>query len=29
MSKRAGEFISVQDLLNEVDKDPIRFMMLK
>lgn len=28
MSKRAGEFISVQDLLMEVDKDPIRFMML-
>ncbi len=28
MSKRSGEFISVQDLLNEVDKDPIRFMML-
>ena len=28
MSKRAGEFISVQDLLHEVDKDPIRFMML-
>ena len=28
MSKRAGEFISVKDLLNEVDKDPIRFMML-
>ena len=28
MSKRAGEFISVQDLLNEVDKDQIRFMML-
>ena len=28
MSKRAGEFISVQDLLSEVDKDPIRFMML-
>ena len=28
MSKRAGEFISVQDLLNEVDKDSIRFMML-
>ena len=28
MSKRAGEFISVHDLLNEVDKDPIRFMML-
>ncbi len=28
MSKRAGDFISVQDLLKEVDKDPIRFMML-
>ena len=28
MSKRAGEFISVQDLLKEVNKDPIRFMML-
>tara|TARA_B100001059_G_scaffold202795_1_gene210959 strand:- start:3143 stop:4867 length:1725 start_codon:yes stop_codon:yes gene_type:complete len=28
MSKRAGEFISAQDLLHEVDKDPIRFMML-
>ncbi len=28
MSKRAGEFISVQDLLNEVSKDSIRFMML-
>ena len=28
MSKRAGEFISAQDLLNEVDKDQIRFMML-
>ena len=28
MSKRAGEFISVQDLLDEVDKDLIRFMML-
>ena len=28
MSKRAGEFISAQDLLSEVDKDPIRFMML-
>ena len=28
MSKRAGEFISVQDLLNEVNKDSIRFMML-
>ncbi len=28
MSKRAGEFISAQDLLDEVDKDLIRFMML-
>ncbi len=28
MSKRAGEFISVSDLLNEVEKDSIRFMML-
>ena len=28
MSKRAGEFISAQDLLNEVEKDSIRFMML-
>ena len=28
MSKRAGEFISVSDLLNEVSKDSIRFMML-
>jgi len=28
MSKRTGEFISVQELLNEVDKDPVRFMML-
>ena len=28
MSKRAGEFISVQDLLNEVNRDEIRFMML-
>ena len=28
MSKRAGDFISVQDLLNEVNKDLIRFMML-
>ena len=27
MSKRAGEF-SAQDLLNEVEKDQIRFMML-
>ena len=28
MSKRAGDFISAQDLLNEVNKDAIRFMML-
>ena len=28
MSKRAGEFISAKDLLDEVDKDAIRFMML-
>ncbi len=28
MSKRAGDFISVKDLLNEVNKDSIRFMML-
>ena len=28
MSKRAGEFISAQDLLKQVDKDSIRFMML-
>jgi arginyl-tRNA synthetase len=28
MSKRAGDFISVQDLLNQVNKDSIRFMML-
>ncbi len=28
MSKRSGEFISAQDLLNEVEKDQIRFMML-
>tara|TARA_B100000886_G_scaffold231995_1_gene162011 strand:- start:4195 stop:5919 length:1725 start_codon:yes stop_codon:yes gene_type:complete len=28
MSKRLGEFISVQDLLKEVNKDSIRFMML-
>ena len=28
MSKRAGDFISAKDLLNEVDKDSIRFMML-
>ena len=28
MSKRAGEFITVGDLLREVNKDSIRFMML-
>jgi arginyl-tRNA synthetase len=28
MSKRAGDFISVQELLAQVDKDSIRFMML-
>ena len=28
MSKRAGDFISVRDLLSEVNKDSIRFMML-
>ena len=28
MSKRSGDFISANDLLNEVDKDSIRFMML-
>ena len=28
MSKRSGEFISVNDLLKEVNKDSIRFMML-
>ena len=28
MSKRAGDFISVSELLGEVDKDSIRFMML-
>ena len=28
MSKRSGEFISAQDLLKEVKKDQIRFMML-
>ena len=28
MSKRAGDFISVKELLGQVDKDSIRFMML-
>ena len=26
--KRKGDFISVKDLLKEVNKDPLRFMML-
>ncbi len=28
MSKRAGNFVTLKDLYNEVGKDPIRFMML-
>jgi len=28
MSKRAGDFISVREFLNEVNKDSVRFMML-
>lgn len=28
MSKRAGEFVTLSDLLNEVGKDPIRFTMV-
>ena len=28
MSKRSGDFISVRDFLDEVDKDSVRFMML-
>ena len=28
MSKRQGDFISVEDLLKEVGKDSVRFMML-
>ena len=28
MSKRLGDFISVEELLNEVNKDSVRFMML-
>ena len=28
MSKRSGDFISASDLLNEVDRDSVRFMML-
>ena len=29
MSKRKGDYITVEDLLNEVGKDSVRFMMLK
>jgi arginyl-tRNA synthetase len=28
MSKREGDFVSVNQLLNEVDKNSVRFMML-
>jgi arginyl-tRNA synthetase len=28
MSKRAGEFVTLRDVVNEVGKDPVRFMML-
>ena len=28
MSKRKGDFISIKDVLNEVGKDSLRFMML-
>ena len=28
MSKRQGDFITINDLLNEVGKDSVRFMML-
>tara|TARA_B100000686_G_scaffold251001_1_gene261318 strand:- start:3866 stop:5593 length:1728 start_codon:yes stop_codon:yes gene_type:complete len=28
MSKRKGDYITVEDLINEVGKDPVRFMML-
>ena len=28
MSKRSGDFVSLQNLLGEVDKDSVRFMML-
>ena len=28
MSKREGDFITIKDVLNEVGKDSVRFMML-
>ena len=28
MSKRAGEFVTLRDVVEEVGRDPIRFMML-
>jgi arginyl-tRNA synthetase len=28
MSKRAGEFVTLRDVVKEVDRDPVRFMML-
>src|SRR5262249_10047626 len=28
MSKRAGEFVTLRDVVDEVGKDPVRFMML-
>jgi arginyl-tRNA synthetase len=28
MSKRAGEFVTLRDVVNEVGRDPVRFMML-
>jgi arginyl-tRNA synthetase len=28
MSKRAGDFITASDLINEVGKDSVRFMMI-
>ena len=28
MSKRKGDYLSVDDLINEVGKDSVRFMML-
>ena len=28
MSKRKGDYITVEDLINEVGRDPVRFIML-
>src|SRR5207247_10281674 len=28
MSKRAGEFVTLREVVDEVGKDPVRFMML-